>query len=95
MCYTAIPGKTGCLATRDVLQMPKPKKSAALKKKTATPGGKSCGRTTKGKTLSWGDERDKYSRMDQNAKAKCAKRNQHCFKHARKEVARMKHTICI
>ncbi len=95
MCYTAIPGKTGCLVAHDVPRMPKLKKLIPVPKKKATPRGKSCGRTVKGKASSWEEEREKENRMDRNAKAKCAKRNQHHFGHARKELVKMKHAGCL
>lgn len=91
MCYTAIPGETGCLAVRDVPQIFKSKKPAAVPKKKAAPPGKSCGRTAKRKTLSFEEERDGYRRRAKNAKAKNAKRNQHRFGHARKDAVNMKH----
>ena len=92
MCYTAIPGETGCLAVRDVPQMSRSKKSAAAPRKKSASPDKSCGRTAKGKEPSWDEGRDKNNRMYKNAKAKCAKRNQHNFGHARKDVVKMKHT---
>ena len=78
MCYTFVPGKTGCLAVRDVpapIVAPTKKKEKVTKTPTIVVEPHFSGVEIIKTFLTWEQDNAKYHRMMRNERARNAKRH--------------------